>query len=111
MQLKEEVRQLREQITEPIKIDHLEIARGGTQELFRETNKKLEEIIQAQNDRGGKLEALDHAQQDLKRNQEEIFNALSQRIVDEGKETRDFMVTMKNEIIDAIRNISSPGKN
>lgn len=48
MQLKEEVRHLSEQITEPIKIDHLEIARGGTQELLVQANKKLEQIIEAQ---------------------------------------------------------------
>jgi hypothetical protein len=56
--LEEEVRQLREQITEPIRIDHLEIDRGGTQELLRETNKKLEQIIQTQTDRSERLEAL-----------------------------------------------------
>jgi DNA repair exonuclease SbcCD ATPase subunit len=63
--LEEEVRQLREQITEPIRIDHLEIDRGGTQELLRETNKKLEQIIQTQTDRSERLEALERGQQQL----------------------------------------------
>lgn len=64
-QLKEQMRQLREQITEPIRIDRLEIDRGGTQELLRETNKKLEQIIQTQTDRSEKFDALERGQQEL----------------------------------------------
>src|SRR3954466_14214838 len=64
-QLKEEVRQLREQITEPIRIDRLEIDRGGTQELLKETNKKLEQIIQTQTDRSERFDTLERGQQHL----------------------------------------------
>jgi len=73
-QLKEEVRQLREQITEPIRIDHLEIARGGTQELLRETNIKLDKIIQTQTDRSEKFDTLEHSQQELKQELHTLSN-------------------------------------
>jgi hypothetical protein len=64
-ELKEEVRQLREQITEPIRIDRLEIDRGGTQELLKETNKKLDKIIQTQTDRSERFDTLERGIQKL----------------------------------------------
>src|SRR3954454_19910534 len=73
-QLKEEVRQLREQITEPIRIDRLEIDRGGTQELLKETNKKLDKIIQTQTDRSERLDAFERGQQALKQELHTLSN-------------------------------------
>jgi protoporphyrinogen oxidase len=64
--LEEEVRLLRQQITEPIRIDRLEIDRGGTQELLKETNKKLDQIIQTQTDRSERFDTLEHGIQELK---------------------------------------------
>ncbi|HEX3640537.1 MAG TPA: hypothetical protein VHV10_04550 [Ktedonobacteraceae bacterium] len=72
--LREEVRKLREQITEPIRIDHLEIDRGGTQELLKETNKKLDKIIQTQADRSESFDTLERSQQELKQELHTLSN-------------------------------------
>lgn len=57
--------------TEPIRIDRLEIDRGGTQDLLKEANKKLEQIIQAQTDRNEKFGTLQHGQQEILKKQDE----------------------------------------
>lgn len=44
-ELREEVRKLCEQVTEPIKITRLEIDQGNLQELLMQANNKLERII------------------------------------------------------------------
>jgi len=72
--LREEVRQLREQITEPIRIDRLEIDRGGTQELLKETNKKLDKIIQTQTDRSERFDTLERGQQELRQELHTLSN-------------------------------------
>jgi chromosome segregation ATPase len=70
-ELKEEVRKLREQITEPIKINHLEIDRGGTQDLLKEANKKLDSIIQAQADRSERFDDFERGLRGISKKQDE----------------------------------------
>lgn len=123
--------------TEPIKIDHLEIDRGGTQELLKETNKKLEIIIQTQADRSEKLETLEHGQKEISRKQDEQFEYIKKEFASieerqkrqddvlfthskhinafqeemKGLATKEDLKTMKEEILDAVRKISHPGGN
>jgi chromosome segregation ATPase len=56
--LKEEVRKLKEQQTEPIRIARLEIDQGGIQEQLIQVNKRLESVIQTQTDQSERLDTL-----------------------------------------------------
>lgn len=92
-EVKEEVRLLREQITEPIRIDRLEIDRGGTQEMLKETNKKLDQIIQTQAGRSGRFDALErgqqHLEQQLNAHSETWLNTLQENYTEHKQDITD----------------------
>ena len=77
--LEEEVRQLKERQTEEIKVT--------VERPSKEVLKRLDALEQGQ-------QRLEQSQQRLERDQEAHFNALSQRIVDEGNEIVERVETL-----------------
>jgi len=65
-EIREEVKQLREQRTEEIKVTRVEVASADVLTQLKALDGKLGQIIQTQTDHSGKLEALERGQQELK---------------------------------------------
>jgi phage-related tail protein len=91
----------------------------------QETNSLLKRLLPDVGTSREKLDALEHGQQELKQilqqNYDAILDAMVKTVKDENKEhieqlektlaTKDDLEATKREILDAVRNISSPGKN
>src|SRR5260370_24989051 len=92
--LDKRLREIEGRQTEPIKITRLEIDQGNVQELLVQANKRLEQIIQTQADRGKRLDTLENSQQAL---QQEL-HTLSNNWLDSLQENTD---EIKQEIVGA----------